>query len=140
MLKLRAKDIEDVQVVSAVLQDSIVPSVDMAYQPEASSFILVAQRLRREDREGGECERICCAVTIKGVSAAHTMGMDLRQQDRMYDLLALMLDETNGVASLTLVFAGDARVRLDLTSWGLTVEDFGEAWPTLCHPRHDGSV
>ena len=48
LLKLRAEDSEDIQIISAVLQDSIVPVCDMAFQPETKSFVIVAQRLRRE--------------------------------------------------------------------------------------------
>ena len=57
LLKLKAKDAEDIQVISAVLQDSIVPVVDMQYDAADKSFIMVVQRLCREDKVGAACER-----------------------------------------------------------------------------------
>ncbi len=135
MLKLRAKDAEDIEVISAVLQDSIVPVCDMAFQQETKSFIVVAQRLRREGPGDEATERICCALTINGVVSVQTHGIDLHHHERMLDLLAIMPDSTQ--KSLSLIFAGDARIRLALESWGAVVEDFGASWPALCHPHHE---
>nr|WP_242480642.1 DUF2948 family protein [Rhodovibrio sodomensis] len=49
-LKLRAYDREDFAVVSAVLQDALVPVIDMAWLPEEQRFALVANRFRWERR------------------------------------------------------------------------------------------
>jgi len=134
-LKLRAKDAEDIQVVSAVLQDSVVPLCDMAFQKESGRFVAVTQRLRREAGEEGASERICCALTINGVKAIQTHGIDQQDAERILDLLAILLEPSG--KQLTLVFAGDAGVRLELENWGAVVEDFGESWPSVCHPCHD---
>lgn len=140
-LKLRAEDAEDVQVISAVLQDAIVPVCDMVFQPESNSFVMVAQRLCRETdaRAPDPCkaERVCSALTIKGVADVKLRGIDRENPEQMLDLLALLLDDEK---SLTLVFAGDARIRLSLTSWKAALEDFGEPWPALCSPCHEGTV
>lgn len=130
-LKLRAGDAENLQIISAVLQDSLVPVCDMIFQAEAQSFVLVAQRLRRE--RGGDTDRICCALTINGVTGVQTQGIDLRSADRILDLLALLVEGN----TLSLIFAGGAKIRLDLATWAVLVEDFGEAWPALCSPCHD---
>lgn len=133
LLKLRAADAEDIQVLSAVLQDSIVPVCDIGYEPEIRTFILVAQRLRREKSAEGSQERICCALTINGVKGVHTHGIDL-QSEQMLDLLAIILEPER---TLNLVFAGDARIRVDLDLWAGVIEDFGEPWPASCHPCHE---
>ena len=133
LLKLRAADAEDVQVISAVLQDSIAPVCDMAFQSDTKSFVMVVQRLRREAGEAGAAERICCALTVTGVAAVQTQGIDPLQGDCMLDLLAIMLTPQR----LTFVFAGDAHIRLELAEWNAALEDFGEPWPALCSPCHD---
>ena len=135
LLKLRAEDTEDVQVISAVLQDAIVPVCDMAFEPDTQSFVIVAQRLRREEAENGAAERICSALTVKGVTSVQTFGFDRRQRERMLDLLAIMIEP--GAKQASLIFAGDARIRLELAEWGFAVEDFGAAWPALCKPCHE---
>jgi hypothetical protein len=49
-LKLRAYDREDFAVVSAVLQDALVPTIDMAWLPDEQRFACVANRFRWERR------------------------------------------------------------------------------------------
>jgi len=133
LLKLRAVDTEDMQVISAVLQDSIVPVCDIAFEAESQSFILIAQRLRRETNN--VAERICCAVHIHAVSGVQTHSIDLHHKERMLDLLAIML-EPDG-RTLSLIFASDARVKLQITSCHVTLADFGQPWPALCSPCHE---
>ena len=134
-LKLRAKDAEDIQIISAVLQDSVVPLCDMVFQEEAKSFVAVAQRLRREAGVSGCSERICSALTINGVVSIQTHGIDQHHSERMLDLLAIILEPSQ--KQLNLVFAGDAGIRLDLETCSVVVEDFGESWPSVCHPCHE---
>jgi len=134
MLKLRAKDAEDIQVISAVFQDSIVPTCDMVFQREEKTFIVVAQRLRRENENKDDFERICCALMLKGVMGVQTHGIDATDPVPMLDLLAIILEPET---VLTFVFAGDIRIRLELEGWSGLAEDFGEPWPALCHPCHD---
>lgn len=139
LLKLRARDAEDAQVVSAVLQDALVPVCDMIYRPDDGQFVMVAQRLRRESATD-VAERICCAVTFRKVTDVKTHGFDVRDTQRILDLLAFMLDEGD-FSALTLVFAGEARLRIALADGGdLLIEDFGEAWPIAATPSHGGEV
>ncbi|HEU0117205.1 MAG TPA: DUF2948 family protein, partial [Alphaproteobacteria bacterium] len=112
LLKLKAKDAEDMQVVSAVLQDSIAPVCDMTFNADEKNFIMVVHRLRRESDEEG-LERICCAVNLRGVEAAQLQGINLAEQTQMLDLLAAMLEGDQ----LTFVFAGHAKIRLQLKDW-----------------------
>lgn len=130
-LKLQARDNEDIQVVSAVLQDSIAPVVDMHYLAPEKNFVMVVQRLRRENEE--KKERVCCALNLRGVESVQTQGFNPADTDVMLDLLALMPEGD----ALDLVFASDARVRLHLKDWNMIIEDFGEPWPAQCSPCHD---
>jgi hypothetical protein len=132
-LKLCAKDSEDVQVVSAILQDSIAPVCDIMFDAEKKNFIMVVHRLRREEETGAEMERICCAVNISGVDKAQLHGIDLTHRERMLDLLAVMIDNGN----LVFIFAGDAKIRIKAEAFSMIVEDFGEAWPASCRPCHE---
>jgi hypothetical protein len=135
-LKLRAKDNEDIQVISAILQDAIVPICDMTYRPEEKDFVLVAQRFCRESHEEGASpcfERVRSAVHVKGVEGVQLQGIDQSRAENMLDLLAL-LPEKDG---LQLVFAGGGKIRLKLADWSLILEDFGEAWPASCEPCHE---
>ena len=135
LLKLQAEDTEDIQVVSAVLQDAIAPVVDMHYLADNKNFVMVVQRLCRDATGGGKNERVCCALNLRGVESVQTQGFDPANTDIMLDLLALMPEGD----VLDLVFASDARIRLHLQNWHMIVEDFGERWPAQCNPCHDGA-
>ena len=131
-LKLRAKDDEDVQVVSAILQDAIAPLSDITYNPDAKNFIMVVHRLRREAAQEG-LERVCCAVNVQGVVQTQSQGIDQAHQARILDLLAVIPEKQ----SLTFIFAGNAQIRLQLENWSMIIEDFGAPWPAQCSPCHD---
>lgn len=134
LLKLWAKDAEDIQIISAILQDSIVPLCDMTYRPEEKTFILVAQRLYKETAKDTVCERICSAIDIRGAESVQTRNLDLAQTaGQMLELLMMQLEGN----ILTLLFAGDSRIRVQLSSWSLKLQDFGEPWPIACPPCHD---
>jgi len=47
-LKLRAEDDEDLAVVSAFLQDALLPVAEMVYLPAEQRFVLVANRFMWE--------------------------------------------------------------------------------------------
>jgi len=133
LLKLKAKDAEDVQVISAVLQDAIAPVCDMTYNADDKNFIMVVHRLRREAPTDMGLERICCAVNVRDVTSVQTHGIDLSQQGRMLDLLAVMQDDK----ALIFIFAGNAQIRLQPSNCSMFIEDFGEAWPAQCNPCHE---
>lgn len=141
LLKLSARDAEDVQVISAVLQDAIAPIVDMVYRSEDKNFIMVVHRLRHETENAPSLERICCAINLRGAEAVQTQGIDLNQRDQMLDLLAIMQDHT----TLRFIFAGEAQIKVQLSAstlnnWSILIEDFGDTWPASCNPCHDAAL
>ena len=52
-LKLRARDRGDLEVISALLQDALVPLVDVSYLPREKRLVLVANRFRWPEAERG---------------------------------------------------------------------------------------
>jgi hypothetical protein len=137
LLKLKAKDAEDIQVISAVLQDAIAPVSDMLYRAEEQNFVMVVHRLKRESGDAdGKLQRICCAMNLRGVTKAQMQGIDLSQQGLILDLLAVMPEGD----AVDFIFAGQAKIRLHLADWAMVVEDFGAPWPAQCNPCHEGAA
>src|SRR5215469_6548245 len=91
-LKLLARDEEDLAVVSAVLQDALIPVSEMAYLPEERRFALVANRFRWErvppPTPRGR-ERRLTGLSISGVSTVRRRGFSLGERDRILVLLAI---------------------------------------------------
>lgn len=156
-LKLRAKDSEDLQVISAVLQDALVPVRDMTQLPRERRFVMLANRFRWEARaplndlpdqprreaparEGDArfedaplYERVHCGVTFDRVRSAHLRGFHKADTARILNLLAVVGD-ADGV---TLAFSRDAAVRLQGAHIVCHLEDLGDPWPTRWRPSHD---
>lgn len=137
-VKLAATDQEDIAVLSALLQDSVIPISEMIYLAAESRFALVANRFRWEDASaekisGQIYERVCCGVTFDRVTAVRRRNFDQAQRGQMFDLLAL--EATS--AYVDLVFAGSATIRLEVEKIQCHAEDFGDPWPTQWRPEHD---
>lgn len=137
-LKLAATDAEDIAVLSALLQDAVIPISEMVYLASEGRFALVANRFRWEDAPaekvtGQIYERVRCGVTFDRVTAVRRQNFAQKQRDQMFELLAL--EAAN--AYVDLVFAGGATVRLEVERILCHAEDFGEPWPTRWRPEHD---
>jgi len=134
-LKLLARDAEDLAVISAVLQDALIPVSEMAYLPEERRFVVVANRFRWErspaaPRRNGE--RRLAGLSISGVTAVRRRGFSLAEPDRILVLLAIR----QVAGALQLDFAGGASIRLETEEIVCHLDDLGEPWPTRWQPRH----
>jgi hypothetical protein len=137
-LRLRAEDEEDLAIISAILQDALVTVGDMAHVAEDRRFVLLANRLRREQSHDG-LERVRCGIRFDDVGAVRRQRFSPRDADRILVLLAVRRDADG---ALRIDFAGGAGVRLEVGRILCHLEDLGEPWPTRQNPRHpvDGGV
>jgi hypothetical protein len=141
-LKLRAVDDEDLAVISAILQDSLVTIAEMTYIPEERRFVFVANRFRWEPQAGEASpkshsgERVLTGLCIDDVTAVSRRGFHPREIDRILSLLALHLEGEGAARSLILDFAGDSSVRLEVGRIMCHLDDLGEPWPTKFRPKH----
>jgi len=137
-LKLRAEDAEDLAVVSACLQDALVPVRDLAYVPEDRAFLFVANRFRWENGLSpapGEAayERTLCGITFSEVAAVSYNGFRRTEDSRILSLLAIRPED----GAVHLEFSGGATIRLEVARILCLATDLGEPWPTQWQPRHD---
>jgi hypothetical protein len=137
-LKLRAEDTEDLAVISACLQDALVPVRDLAYVPEDRAFLFVANRFRWENGLSpapGEAgfERILCGITFSEVAAVSYNGFRRSEDGRILSLLAIRPED----GAVHLEFSGGATIRLEVARILCLATDLGEPWPTQWQPRHD---
>lgn len=144
-IRLRAEDAEDLKIVSACLQDAILPIGDMDFLPDDRRFVMVVSRFRWEaadrPRPGPAAdddhlalyERVQCGLRVEGVTGVKRRGFDVKNRAQILELLAIAPDGPDG---LLLTFAGGGCLRLESPSWRVLVEDLGEPWPTGNRPTH----
>ncbi len=138
-LRLRAEDAEDLAVISACLQDALVSVRDLAYDRNARSFMLVANRFRWEGcgRSGDlRFERTLCGVQFGEINSVAYRGFHKSEEDRILCLLAIrpILGPAGGVIHLE--FAAGATIRLGAAAIRCRARDFGAPWPTSWQPGH----
>ncbi|KGM32044.1 DUF2948 family protein [Inquilinus limosus] len=136
-LRLRARDADDLAVLSAALQDAIVPVHDITFLRRERSFVMAVNRFRWEAPaqlvDGQEFwQRTLCGVRFQGVESVQSRKLDLQDRGRMLDLLAVTAEE----GGLLLSFAGDVALRLAAPAIDVMLEDRGEPWPTPQKPQH----
>jgi hypothetical protein len=155
-LKLRARTAEDYKVLSALLQDALIPISEMSYLPGERRFVAVANRFRWEMARsvedeiakkpvpaGGDArfedakaanhfERGHCGLCFDRVKAVRRRGFDPRDPGALLNLLAV----TWQPGAVILEFSGGAAVRLEGHRIACHMEDLGEAWPTQWRPSH----
>lgn len=147
-LRLLARDAQDIQIISAVLQDAIAPVCDMVFREADHAFVMVVQRFCWGDGAASSAqevepasedepalvvyERVTCALDIEGVEKVQVQGLNPNNPSVMLDLLAVSLEGE----ALHLIFAGGGKIRLQLKNWCVRLHDFGESWPTTHCPRH----
>jgi hypothetical protein len=138
-LKLRAEDEEDLSVISACLQDSLVLVGNLAYVPEDKCFMLVANRFRWEGgkRPQRGHERTLARVVFGQVERVAYRGFRKSERARILSLLAVRSEVAAGEAAILLEFSAGAVVRLEVTRIDCRLTDLSEPWPTVRRPTHE---
>ena len=136
-LRLIALDEEDLAVISANLQDSVIRIGDMAYLPRAKRFALVAARFDWVGAGGGCNERCQTGLHFERVlKVAHT-GFDQAAADTHLNLLSVMFQTADPPAGqVVLTFSGGAAVRLDVECVEAQMRDLGPRWKAKAQPGH----
>lgn len=148
MLKLIAFDAEDLNVVSAHLQDAILRVGDMAFLPREKRYAAVLSRFdwasvaaadARRSKASLEPARLRAALRFERVLAARTTGIDLKRSGDVLVLLAVSFagkgpDDPSGTVTLT--FAGAAALQLDVECLEAELKDLGPGWKASAFPVH----
>ena len=139
-LKLIAKTEEDLRVVSAYLQDSIVSISDIANLRQNKIFLMQLNRFMWEDVEKGvfrKNKRIRAILKFENVLEVYSKNINQFKKDKFLDFLAI---ETSSMPDknyeMKIIFAGDSIIKIISEVIEVTLDDQGEAWNTKNKPKH----
>ena len=135
-LKLRARNTDDLAVVSAMLQDALVPLGDISHLADENSFVMAVNRFRWERSEDG-AERIHAGLRFDAVRRVRFRGIDRHDRAQFLSILAIAFEGDDGAGSVEIHCAGGGAIRLDVGGLYCVLEDFGEPWPTQWTPGHE---
>lgn len=139
LIKLAALDAEDLQVLSAHVQDAIVTTGDIRLYRRPGVFAMVCRRFAWESAAGGEPERRLSSLELRRVHKMRTLGFSRRRPHDIHALLALTFipgdNAPEGAVELT--FSGGAGIRLEVECIEALLRDLGPRWSAGAEPRHD---
>jgi Protein of unknown function (DUF2948) len=136
-LRLIALDAEDLAIISANLQDSVVAVGDMTYLPRSKRFALVAARFDWVAAAEGKNERCRTGLHFERVLKATCTGFDQNAKEGCLNLLSVVYGAEDPPAGhVTLTFSGGAAVRLDVECLEAQVRDIGPRWTAKTCPAH----
>ena len=140
-LKLIAKTDEDLRVISAHLQDSIVKTSDIANLQKNKIFLMQLNRFMWEDVEKGvfrKNKRIRTVLKFENVLKATSKNVNQKKNDRFLDFLAIeMFKMPDKNFEMNLIFSGDVVIKLVVEAVEVTLDDQGSPWESKNKPRHD---
>jgi Protein of unknown function (DUF2948) len=140
VLKLVAMDEADLEVMSACVQDSLVKTGELRFDPKAKRFLLPVNRFVWESEpraKGQPAERRRAVLHFDRVTAVKTSGLDRSKPDTVLSLLALrFLPDESPSGKLELIFASDISVLLDIECIEAQLADVGGRWAAQSKPRH----
>ena len=140
LLKLVALDTDDLEIVSAHLQDAVVSVGDVRWRPAENRLVIGLARFDWEGAQTGEpdYQRRSTALRFERVSSFKCRNVDCCDKSVMLNLLAVSFEETNGPAgAVTLTFSGGAALRLEVECLECELADLGPIWTATCCPAHD---
>lgn len=136
-LKLRARSAEDLAVISAALQDALVPLGDISHFPDENSFMMVANRFCWE-QEDAQAERTHAGLRFDAVRQVLFRGIDRTNRAQFLSFLAIAFDgEDEAGGTVVMHFAGGGAIRLDVGGLHCILADLGQPWPTQWSPMHE---
>ena len=140
-LRVAGIDEEDLAVISAYVQDSVLKVGDMVYLPNEKRFAVAMNRFiweRADDGKRQDYERRRAALTFDRVEKVQTSGIDRTRPDAVLELLAVGFTITDSPAgAIELIFAGGGAVRIDVEVIEARLADLGTAWAVKAKPTHD---
>lgn len=145
-LALRAEDGDDLRVISALVQDAVLPLTELRYDPKGRRLALLINRFRWEDLSEAEAERrpyerVQALLVISDVMRLQSAGIDRSDGDLILSLLALdWRPGEDGAGRLVLEFAGDGQIAADTETLSVDLRDVSKPYvaPSGHRPSHPG--
>ena len=136
-LKLAAADAEDLEILSARLQDAVGQLRNFTWLPKKRRFAAVLNRLQWE--AGGKT-RVRAGLHFDGVLKVQSHKVKLGAADAVVSMLALRFEPNGGEdpgGIIEIVLAGGGAIRLTVECIDAELSDMTDAWAARGKPDHE---
>ncbi|MDB5476470.1 MAG: hypothetical protein JWP49_1981 [Phenylobacterium sp.] len=134
-LRLLAQDPEDLDVISAAMQDAVLKVGDIAYEQKARRLTIGFNRYRWE---AAGSERVRAGLQLGGVLRVQARKIRRGAREAVLELLAMTFtpgDAPGGVVTLSFAGGGDLRATVECVE--AVLADVSTPWPTPRKPAHE---
>tara|TARA_B100001123_G_scaffold308909_1_gene345253 strand:- start:526 stop:975 length:450 start_codon:yes stop_codon:yes gene_type:complete len=139
-LRLTGNNKDDLKVISAYLQDSLIAVRDIVFLKKNKTFIMIANRFMWEDIEKGifrQNKRIRCAIKFETVLSVKSKNINQKNKKKLLECLAIKcspaLDQTY---KIQIFFAGDSIITIISEAIYVVMCDIGKPWNVKHIPIH----
>ena len=142
-LRLMATDAADLQVISSLMQDAVVPGAEMTWDRRARRFAMLVNRFRWEDAEaaertGREVERVRSLLVVEDALAVSTQGVDRTDADMVYAVLSLAWQPgEDGTGRIEIVLSGDGAIGIEAEALSVALKDVSRPYRAISGRRPD---
>jgi len=140
-LNLGAQDADELQVLSALIQDAIFPITEMTWQAKQRRFGLLLNRFRWEEGARGQTapERVQSVLVVDNVMSVASQGVDRAETDMILSVLSATFEAgDDGAGDIVFTLAGDGAIRLSVEAIEMTLKDVTRPYvaPSKKAPSH----
>ncbi len=138
-LKFVALDTDDLEVVATHLQDAEVKVGDVHWRPQERRLVLGLNRFDwcAASASTPQLLRRRSVLRFDRVLACKCKGVKPHSKDAVLNLLNVEFEPTDAPAGVvTLIFSGDAALRLEVECLEVELADLGPTWSTDMRPKH----
>ncbi|GAA0299363.1 DUF2948 family protein [Rhodovulum strictum] len=143
-LRLLAVTPEDLQVISALVQDAVLPATEMRWDRRGRRLAMLLNRFRWEGREAAErrgrpYERVQSVLSIEDVLSVSSQGVERTDPDLVLSLLSLGFEPgADGTGRVVLTLAGDGAVAVEVECLEVSLNDVTRPYeaPSGKAPEH----
>lgn len=138
-----ALDDEDIEIISAHIQDSVVKTADLEWRPKEKRFIIAMNRFAWEEKFKAKGpakqnnERRRSVLRFDRVEAVRIKGINREKPQEIHSLLTIQfMSKTPPKGVITLLFSGDVALQLDVECIEVQLTDLGASWQAQSCPKH----
>jgi len=136
-LTLAAEDAEDLEIISARLQDAVAKVKDLVYLPKSQRFAALFNRFVWEAKDD---VRVQSGLSFARVLSVKAQNLRRDAPEAVVSLLAIRFtpkgtEDPGG--EVELVFAGGGTLKLDVECIEASLSDISGEWAALGRPAHE---
>ena len=144
-LNLGAEDADDLGVISALVQDAVLPVTEMSWRRADRRFALFLNRFRWEDADAATLrrrafERVQAVLSVENVLKVESQGVDRSDRDVILSVLSIAFEPgEDGAGDVIVTLAGDGAIRVRVEALDVRLRDVTRPYiaPSGHAPSHE---